>query len=221
MYEKYEVLRAVKQPKSDGNWSGEIWGKVKPLDIKNPMGPKPKFTPKAQAKVLYDDRFVYVIFRVEDKYVRATAQRHQEPVFIDSCVEFFFTPGEDISQGYINIEINCGGTVVSRHQTAPKTNPQPLTDDEIRMLKIFHSEPKIVEPEKQEPTTWLIEYRVPHQILEKRCAVIRSASGVTWRANFYKCGDKTSNPHWLTWSVVDYPEPRFHMPEFFGTLEFK
>jgi hypothetical protein len=220
MYEKYEVLRAVKQPKSDGNWSGEIWGKVKPLDIKNPMGPKPKFMPKAQAKVLYDDRFVYVIFRVEDKYVMATAQRHQEPVFIDSCVEFFFTPGEDISQGYINIEINCGGTVVSRHQTAPKTNPQPLTEDEIAMLRIFHSETKIVEPEKQQPTTWLIEYRAPYQILEKRCAVIRPASGVTWRANFYKCGDKTSNPHWLTWSVVDYPEPRFHMPEFFGTLEF-
>jgi len=221
MYEKYEVLKATKQPKSDGNWSGEIWGKVKPLDIKNPMGPKPKYAPKAQAKVLYDDRFVYVIFRVEDKYVRATAQKHQEPVFIDSCVEFFFTPGEDISQGYMNIEINCGGTVVSRHQTAPKTNPQPLTDDEIGMLRIFHSEPGIVEPEKQQPTTWLIEYRVPYQILEKRCPVVRPAASVTWRANFYKCGDKTSNPHWLTWSVVDYPEPRFHMPEFFGTLQFK
>jgi len=221
MYKKYEVQKAGKKPKSDGDWSGEVWGRVKPIEIKERMGPEPKYRPAAQAKVLYDEQFVYVIFRVEDKYVKATAQKHQEPVFIDSCVEFFFTPGEDISQGYFNIEINCGGTVVSRHQTAPKTNPQPLTEGEIEILKIFHSEPKIVEPEKQQPMVWLIEYRVPYEILKKRCAVTRPAPGVKWRANFYKCGDKTSNPHWLTWSKVDYPEPRFHLPEFFGTLEFK
>ena len=221
MGERYEVLRADRQPKSDGDWFGGIWGKVRPLDIRNPMGPKPRYVPKAKAKVLYDSDFVYVIFRVEDMYVRATAQKHQDPVFIDSCVEFFFTPGTNILEGYFNIEVNCGGTVVSRHQTAPKTNPQPLTEGEIEMLKIFHTEPKMVEPERQQPTTWLIEYRVPYDVLERRCPVIRPAAGVKWRANFYKCGDKTSNPHWLTWSKVDFPEPRFHMPEFFGELEFK
>jgi hypothetical protein len=220
-YKKYDVPKAGKKPKSDGDWDGEIWGKVSPLEIKERMGPEPKYRPAAQAKVLYDEQFVYVIFRVEDRYIKATARKHQEPVFIDSCVEFFFTQGEDISQGYFNIEVNCGGTVVSRHQTAPKTNPQPLTDNEIDMLRIYHSEPRIVEPEKQSPTVWLIEYRVSYEILEKRCAVIRPATGVTWRANFYKCGDKTSNPHWLTWSKVDFPEPRFHLPEFFGTLKFK
>ncbi len=219
--EKYQVSRAVNPPKLDGDWLGPIWGKVKPLDIKKPMGPQPKYRPKAQAKLLYDDRFLYVIFHVEDKYIRATAQKHQDAVFVDSCVEFFFTPGKDISEGYVNIEVNCGGTVVSRHQTAPKTNPQPLSNDEIEMLKIFHSEPRIVEPEKQQPTTWLIEYRIPYEILERRCPVARLAPGVLWRANFYKCGAKTSNPHRLTWSAIDSTEMNFHQPQFFGTLEFK
>jgi len=44
---------------------------------------------------------------------------------------------------------------------------------------------------------------------------------VTWRANFYKCADSTSHPHWLTWSPVDHPTPHFHLPAFFGTLEFE
>jgi hypothetical protein len=57
-------------------------------------------------------------------------------------------------------------------------------------------------------------------MLEKYTNVKRPATGVQWRANFYKCGDKTSHPHWLTWSVVDKPEPDFHRPEFFGILEF-
>jgi hypothetical protein len=40
-------------------------------------------------------------------------------------------------------------------------------------------------------------------------------------ANFYKCADQTSHPHWLTWASVDYPQPKFHLPEFFGRLVFE
>lgn len=220
MYKKYSVARAIKPIKPEGDWDGEVWGGVEAIDIKEYMGPAEQFKPKTQVKLLYDDNFVYVIFRVEDKYIRAVATKHQEPVYTDSCIEFFFTPGEDISEGYFNLEVNCGGMVVSRHQSAPMENRNPLTDAEIESLEIYHSEPKIVEPEKQEPTTWLIEYRVPIDMLEKFCPVARPAPGTIWRANFYKCGQETSHPHWLTWSVVDNPKPQFHMPEFFGTLEF-
>lgn len=220
MAKKYQVQRAGEQFMPCGDWAGRFWEPVKALEIDNPMGKQPQFVPKARAKLLYDDKFVYVIFRVEDKYVRAVAQRHQEPVYTDSCVEFFFTPGEDITQGYFNIEVNCGGTVVSRHQTAPMVNRNPLTDAEIEKLGIYHSEPKIVEPEKHQPTTWLIEYHVPVAMLKRFCRVTKPASSVIWRANFYKCGAETSNPHTLTWSPIESEKFGFHQPEFFGTLEF-
>ena len=220
MYKKYQVKRAPRAIKPSGQWDSPDWADVEPIDIKEYMGPEEQFKPKTQAKLLYDDDFVYVIFRVEDKFIRAIAQKNHDPVCNDSCVELFFTPGTDISQGYINIEVNCGGTILSRHQTAPMVNRNPLTDEEFERFQIYHSQPKIVEPEKTEPATWLIEYRVPIDVLEKRCPVDRPAPKVTWRANFYKCGEKTSHPHWLTWSVVDNPKPKFHMPEFFGTLEF-
>ena len=38
------------------------------------------------------------------------------------------------------------------------------------------------------------------------------------RANFYKCGDKTAHPHYLSWSPIDTPKPDFHRPDFFGEL---
>ena len=47
---------------------------------------------------------------------------------------------------------------------------------------------------------------------------ISSAEGATWRANFYKCGDETSHPHWLSWSPVK--ELNFHAPDDFGELKF-
>lgn len=51
--------------------------------------------------------------------------------------------------------------------------------------------------------------------------VDKPAPGTRWRANFYKCADKTSHPHWLTWAPVDYPKPKFHLSGFLGWIEFK
>ena len=220
MYKTYQVQRADKTPKLNGDWAGEIWGSVKPLDIKNHMGDEPEHKPKTQAKLLYDDKFVYVIFRVEDRYVRAVAKKYQDMVCRDSCVEFFVTPGNDLSLGYFNLETNCGGTMLLYYQTARSTNQTILSEADCKQVEIYHSEPKTVEPEKTGPTTWVVEYRVPFDLLDKFTSVTKPAPGVKWRANFYKCADETSHPHWLTWSVVDLPKPDFHRPEFFGTLEF-
>ena len=38
-------------------------------------------------------------------------------------------------------------------------------------------------------------------------------------ANFYKCGDDTPQPHFISWSPIDLPKPDFHAPQFFGVLE--
>ena len=40
------------------------------------------------------------------------------------------------------------------------------------------------------------------------------------KGNFYKCGDKCAQPHFLSWAPIDLPEPNFHCPEFFGEITF-
>jgi len=184
------------------------------------MGERPKHRPRTQAKALYDDRYVYVIFRVEDRYVRAVAQEYHGPVWKDSCVEFFFRPGDDLSLGYFNLEVNCGGTALFHYQKVPRENVRIVDMADMQQIEIAHSMPRIVEPEIIRPTIWTIEYRIPLAVLEKYCKVAQPRRGVIWRANFYKCADETSHPHWLTWSAVDNPTPDFHLPQFFGILEF-
>ena len=92
--------------------------------------------------------------------------------------------------------------------------------DNIDRIQIAHSLPKIVEPEITSPVTWTLEYRLPIEIFAKYSSATKPAAGAIWRANFYKCADKTSHPHWLTWSFVDNDMPNFHLPQYFGTLEF-
>lgn len=218
--QRYEVHRLTEAMKIDGGWDKLQWRSIKPIEIKNYMGEKPEYQPVTQAKVLYDAESIYVIFRVEDQYVRAVAREYYGPVWKDSCVEFFFTPGEDLSLGYFNLEVNCGGTALFHYQKAPGRDVKEIDLADMSQIEIAHSLPKIVEKEITEPVTWTIEYRLPLAIIEKYCHTTMPDAGLIWRANFYKCVENNSHPHWLTWSFVDNPEPSFHRPEFFGTLEF-
>jgi len=218
----YQVKRLTEPMRIDGDWNKPVWQKVEPLELTHFMGDRPEHFPKTQAKLLYDDEAVYVIFRVEDRYVRAVAERHQDPVCLDSCVEFFFVPGTDPAAGYFNLEMNCGGTMLFHFQIIPRKDSVPLEPCDLERIEVAHSLPRNVDPEIVEPMTWTVEYRLPTDILAAYCpTAARPAPGGTWRANFYKCADKTSHPHWLTWSFVDHPRPDFHLPRFFGTIEFK
>lgn len=98
----------------------------------------------------------------------------------------------------------------------------PVEAKDFDRIKIGHTLPKIVDPEIAEPTIWTLEYRLPFAVVKTYCShASKPAQGVIWKANLYKCADATSHPHWLTWSFVDHPTPRFHMPKYFGTLKFE
>jgi hypothetical protein len=219
----YEVKRLGELMTIDGDWDKAQWQNVQPLKLTHYMGDKPAHFPEVQAKLQYDDEAIYVIFRVKDRYVRAAAARHQDPVCKDSCVELFFTPGTDVSKGYFNLEMNCGGTMLFHYQLVPRENPVPIAEEDLARLEVAHNMPKRVDPEIAEPTTWTVEYRLPLDTLRKYFPDLpaKPSSGVTWRANVYKCADATSHPHWLTWSVVEFERPDFHMPNFFGTFVFE
>lgn len=217
----FKVTKVASPPTIDANWEKSPWLAIEPQSIDQYVGDKPEHCPKTQVKIAYDDAAVYVIFRVEDRYVRAVAAKYDGKVWRDSCVEFFFTPGRDATRGYFNLEMNGGGTMLLHFQEAPRKNCVHIPASELSAIQVAHSLPKIVDPEIAKPVTWTVEYRLPVTILNHYCKVDRPAPGVIWRANFYKCGDATSHPHWLTWSPVDVRPPDFHRPEFFGMLEFQ
>jgi hypothetical protein len=78
--------------------------------------------------------------------------------------------------------------------------------------------PCYVEPEIVEPVVWLLQFFIPFALLEKYMGPIGTVEGQTWRANAYKCGDETSQPHWASWQPLT--EKNFHLPECFGAVHF-
>lgn len=180
-------------------------------------------TPETRFRVLYDETNLYVCFDVNDRYVRSIQTAYQSPVCRDSCVEFFVQP--QAGKGYFNFEVNAGGALLVYYVEDPARVPDkgfakftPVPEMWGKQIEIRSSLPRVVEPEITEPLTWQIRYKVPFKLIEAFVGAQRQ-SGARWRANFYKCGDQTSHPHWLSWSPVK--ALNFHLPECFGELVFE
>ncbi|MCE5325486.1 MAG: carbohydrate-binding family 9-like protein [Planctomycetaceae bacterium] len=218
------VIHRPKAPiKIDADWNKAVWKDVPAVTLEYYMGDKPAFAPRVQAKAAWDDKNIYIIWRVEDNYVLAKRAKHQEPVCLDSCAEFFFTPGEDWQQyGYYNLEMSATGVMwLSAHPAGKPAVMLPA--DDLATVEIASSLKGPIAKEIVAPTVWTLEYRLPIETMAKHSngKFLRPAKGVTWRANFYKCADETSRPHWLTWSPIVWKAPAFHIPRQFGILKFE
>ncbi|MGV3685885.1 MAG: carbohydrate-binding family 9-like protein [Daejeonella sp.] len=213
----YKVKKLKGNMKIDADWNKAQWRNIKPLNITNLMGKAPSFIPAAQAKMMYDEKNLYVIFRVNERFIKVVTDKINGPVWRDSAVEFFFSPDATEPLKYFNLETNGGGTPLLGYNGDRRIQVDEM---DIRKIEIAHTLPKLVDPEMTEPREWVIEYRIPVLMLEAYSKITRPAKGVEWRANFYKIAENTSNIHFLTWSVVKNDKPNFHLPRFFGTLKF-
>ena len=126
----YRVKRMKDNPTIDADWNKAAWKGVTPVTLEYYMGEEPAHQPKVQAKAAYDEDYLYLIWKVEDKYVLAKRTQHQEDVCRDSCVEFFFTPGGDPEKrGYFNLETNCTGVKLLGVHVAGSKDAQVTAQD--------------------------------------------------------------------------------------------
>jgi hypothetical protein len=218
---EYTIKRVMVPPPLDGDFDGEAWSHAPPLDIDTFHEDGSDHRPVTQARALYDDCGLHVIFRVHDRYVRAAQVGYQTGVCRDSCVEFFVEP--IAGRGYFNFEFNCGGSLLLHYNSRPERiayDPVLVDERRLEQMKIYHSMPVKVDPEITEPTTWTLQFFAPFVLFEPYVGTIPPIAGSIWRGNYYKCGDLTSHPHWAMWNPIP-GKLGFHKPEHFAPLIFE
>lgn len=171
------------------------------------------YKPEAAFAMAHGDSGVFLKFFVEEKHVRAVCSEPNQPVYKDSCVEFFISFGEE--PGYYNFEFNCAGTCLLGFGEA-RTNREMTSPELIRSIAFQSS----IKPatSKDANIGWELTVAIPFEAFQYHKII--SMKGKKCRANFYKCGDDLPEPHFLAWNTIQTEEPDFHRPEFFGTLEF-
>lgn len=188
--------------------------------LRHHMGEAPLHRPVTRFSIFYEPDALNVLFQVDDRYVKSVTDRYQGPVYQDSCVEFFFSPSPSVDKGYFNLEINCSGAALFEFHPAYGNERLLIPEKEFKKLTVVSSMTGLVEPEITSPVSWQVAFRLPWQVLSSYTTVTKPEPGSVWRGNFHKCADRSSHPHWLTWAPIDHPTPRFHLPCFFGFLNF-
>ncbi len=204
-------------------WDAPEWQAAETAAISNFRVESSDHRPVVQARVLYNARGLFVRFRVEDQYIRCVAEKLNDSVCCDSCVEFFIEPAG--KKGYLNFEFSGNGIFLCHHVRDHRRAPQgfadfsPLMPTDVREVEVITTLPGKVEPEIVEKRCWELGFFAPFSLFTAKTGAPAPMPGTEWRGNFYKCGDKTSHPHWASWNPV--PELNFHLPESFGILEFR
>ncbi|MEI6556397.1 MAG: carbohydrate-binding family 9-like protein [Paludibacter sp.] len=172
------------------------------------------YKPVCRFKIARSSNSLFIHFKVIEKNIRALYSTDQQSVWEDSCVEFFCKqPGQD---HYFNFEFNCIGTCLATKRKGRELDVQPLSEQKMKSIIRFASLGNEPFDEKSGNIEWELTVEIPFDVIE----IPHGNLPETLRANFYKCGDGTSVPHYLSWSHITTDKPDFHRPELFGELSF-
>jgi hypothetical protein len=173
------------------------------------------YKPDISFSMGYTDREILIKYYVTEDYFKAEMTETNQPVCQDSCVEFFVSPANDGI--YYNLEFNGIGTVLmgtgKSRETSVKADKNIISG--IRRISSAGNRPVA---EKKGPFSWTMTAAIPlptffhHNVTDLK--------GRTFRANFYKCGDNLTVPHYVTWNPVGTENPDYHQPKYFGLVKF-
>ncbi len=185
------------------------------IDIDTINWPQFDYAPKVKTLLGYGNKELYLKYFVDDKYFVARNKETNQNIYEDSCVEFFVAPSDD---GYYNFEINAIGACLMgfgpSKEDRERVNPEIVS--KIRRLSSFG---KKAQEEEIRDVQWNIVIAIPFGVFFNH--QIKDLSGCQFKANFYKCGNRLSFPHYLSWNPITTEKPNFHKPENFGLLVFQ
>lgn len=171
------------------------------------------YEPHAEAQLAFIVGYGFALrMSCAERDPRAVYVNYNEPVYTDSCLEFFaaWAVGQTPSDTrYMNMEMNARGTLLSclgfdRNSRIPVRD---ITGGSLPDVKGIVTK-----------TGWSVTVCIPTTLLGQVYGLDPAifAPGYRFRGNFYKCGDSTAVPHYGMWNPVETEKPDFHRPEYFG-----
>jgi hypothetical protein len=209
----YEVTQTRMPIKVDGKLKEEAWMKAPSVGdfVNNSDGSKSSY--KTEAKLLYDENFLYFAFRCADDNIWSTLKRRDEHLWEEEVVEVFLQ-ADSRQPSYIELEVNPLGTMLDIYLLGIR---QPLhyeswNSEKLRWaVQVFGTVDG-----KAGDDYWTCEIALP---MEDVVTASRHPPqpGDRWRMNLYRA-EHLPNVALLAWSPT--LENDFHLPKRFGEIVF-
>ena len=168
------------------------------------------YAPICAGRIARTEESLVIDFRVSGMDLRACNLEDNGTQWEDSCVEFFVQ--DPSGKCYYNFETNPRGKVLAAAGSCRSDRVMRPSSEMEEIIRLVTPE-DIVESEGG-IRSWRVTLLIPFTLIGADPENLPERL----RANFYKCGDMTPHPHYLSWNPVGTPRPDFHRPEFFGEL---
>lgn len=175
------------------------------------------YRPEVQFRIAHSNNQIWLKYYVNEKSILAAVTETNGGVANDSCVEFFFDPQED--GNYYNFEFSCIGTKHLAYGPGRADRVFVAPDIIEREIRVKSSLGTQSFKEKTGNHSWEMTIIIPASTLVHNPGI--QLKGLTTRANFYKCGNKTAEAHYVSWNPVETERPDFHRPAYFGKVVFE
>ena len=164
-----------------------------------PAAPQTTFT------LAHTDQMLYVRYEVKGEVPLSTKTNDLELVNEDACVEIFIADADNTH--YWNFEFNPAGVCNASHRKERKVDVVRLNAEQLASIQRYGQQLCAAH--------WTLLIGIPLSLIDLDLTKESSR-----RANLYKCGDKTAMKHYASWNAISAPAPAFHLPEYFGEIQF-
>lgn len=209
----YEVARTGVPIKVDGRLDDPSWEKAAVIDrfVSNADGGAA--VAATEARLLYDDRFLYFAFRCADENVWATMNRRDAHLWTEEVVEVFLQ-AMPAQTSYIELEVNPLGTMIDIFLLDIR---KPLRYESWNSEKLqWAVQVDGTVDGKPGDRGWTCEIALPHDDVVP-APNTPPRPGDRWRLNLYRV-DKLPRPALTAWSPTMRSD--FHVPSMFGEIVF-
>ena len=166
------------------SWTGDF------VDIQGAGHPRPRF--RTRAKMLWDDRFLYVAAELQEPHVWATLTEHDSVIFHDNDFEVFLNPSGD-GRNYFEFEINALNTGWDLFLPKPYREGGAADNSwEIPGLLTAVRVDGTVNDPRDRDRGWSVEIAFPWSAFAARAPVKRPAPGDQWRIDFSRVEWRTN-----------------------------
>lgn len=172
------------------------------------------YKPECKFKIARSTTSIFIHYKIIENGVRAIYTKDNSPVFEDSCVEFFCRRPDQKS--YYNFEFNCIGTCMAGERNGRNEIVSQFNSEQMSTIKRHASLGTNPFNEIKANFEWKLTVEIPFTLL----GITNNNLPDKLMANFYKCADALSTPHYLSWSLISTTEPNFHRPDFFAKIIF-